>query len=128
MGRVIRRSLSINTRDDKVNITPEGRTTGPVHYPRKTKHRFRRARFVESPRLIWNYYFVSMEPQPGEEKIEITSYRENSVGKNFSATKIEYIFEFFINGKQNILKLVKSTMSGKLRIFLNENLIHFDQK
>jgi hypothetical protein len=83
---------------------------------------------VESPRLIWNYYFVSMEPQPGEEKIEITSYRENSVGKNFSATKIEYIFEFFINGKQNILKLVKSTMSGKLRIFLNENLIHFDQK
>ncbi len=65
---------------------------------------------------------------PGEEVIEVHSYRENSIGKNFRATKIEYIFEFFINGKQNILKLIKSAMSGKLRIFLNENLIHFDQK
>ena len=69
-----------------------------------------------------------MMETPGEEKIEITSYRENSVGKNFKATKIEYIFEFYINGKLNVIKLIKSTMSGKLRIYLNENLIHFDQK
>lgn len=69
-----------------------------------------------------------MEEYPGEERIEIASYKENSVGKNFSASKVEYVFEFLINGKSNELKLVKSIVSGKLRIFLNNNLIHFEQK
>lgn len=64
----------------------------------------------------------------GEEQIEITSYSENGVGKNVKSTKVEHIFEFFINEKQNLLKLVKSAVSGKLRIFLNDNLIHYDQK
>lgn len=63
-----------------------------------------------------------------EEKVEIASYSEVSVGKNIKSTKVEYIYEFFINGKQNILKLIRSSISGKLRILLNENLLHFDQK
>ena len=71
---------------------------------------------------------AEMDEYPGEEKIEIASYKENSVGKNFSASKVEYVFEFFINRKSNELKLVKSVVSGKLRIFLNQNLIHFEQK
>ena len=63
-----------------------------------------------------------------EEKIEIASYSEVGVGKKFKSTKVEHVYEFFINGKQNILKLVKSSISGKLRILLNENLLHFDQR
>lgn len=63
-----------------------------------------------------------------EEKIEIASYSEVAVGKTVKSTKVEHVYEFFINGKQNILKLVKSNLSGKLRILLNENLLHFDQR
>lgn len=63
-----------------------------------------------------------------EEKIPIKKYSENQVGNYFKASKTEYIFEFEINRKSNTLKLLKSSMSGKMRVYLNENLIHFDQK
>lgn len=63
-----------------------------------------------------------------EEKIPIKNYSENQVGNYFKASKTEYVFDFDINGKSNIIKLLKSAMTGKMRVYLNENLIHFDQK
>jgi hypothetical protein len=69
-----------------------------------------------------------MASVPGEEIIEISNYKETQVGGYFKSSKTEYLFEFLINGKKNTLKLLRSSISGKLRIFLNDNLIHYDQK
>jgi hypothetical protein len=69
-----------------------------------------------------------MAAMPGEEIIEISNYKETQVGGYFKSSKTEYVFEFMLNGKKNVLKLLRSAISGKLRILLNENLIHYDQK
>jgi hypothetical protein len=69
-----------------------------------------------------------MAAMPGEEIIEISHYKESQVGGYFKSSKTEYLFEFLINGKKNTLKLLRSSLSGKLRIYLNDNMIHYDQK
>lgn len=61
-------------------------------------------------------------------KVEIASYRENKVGKTFKRSKVEYIYEFFINGVQQIIKIIRSFNSGKIRVKHNDKLIFEDKK
>jgi hypothetical protein len=63
-----------------------------------------------------------------EERIEITSYNEESCGKTFKSTKYVYKWEFYYNNELNVVELKKSTLSGKLRIFFNNHIIHYEQK
>ena len=62
------------------------------------------------------------------QKVDIASYREKAIGKTVKSSKVEYVYEFFINGIQQIVKLVRSYYSGKIRIFINDELIHKEDK
>lgn len=64
----------------------------------------------------------------GLPKIDIANYIERPVGKNFKNSKVEYIYEFFVNGVQQVVKLVRSYSSGKIRILINEELVHQEDK
>lgn len=66
--------------------------------------------------------------EAGLPKIDIASYREIPVGKNFKNSKVEYVYEFFVNGIQTIVKLIRSYSSGKIRIMINEEIIHQEEK
>ena len=63
-----------------------------------------------------------------EQTIPISSYKEKAVGKAFKSSKTKYEWIFYLNGEKNVVELLKSSMSGKMRVLLNEELIHYEQK
>ncbi len=62
--------------------------------------------------------------QQTDEKIAVTLMRETPVGATIKNSKIEYIFEFFVDKKRNELKVIRSFYTNKIRIFLNNNMVH----
>ena len=61
-------------------------------------------------------------------KVDIANFKQKEVGKTLKSTKVEYIYEFFINGVMQTLKLVRSFRTEKIRIFLNGDMIHYEDK
>jgi len=61
-------------------------------------------------------------------RIDISSYQEREIGKTVKGSKKEFIYEFFINGILQLVKLVRSYYSGKIRIYLNDQPIHVEDK
>ena len=61
------------------------------------------------------------------ERVEISNCRENAVGSWFKGSKVEYIYEFKAKHSLHTLKLVRSKFSNRIRIFLDENLIHAEE-
>ena len=61
------------------------------------------------------------------ERVEISNCRENAVGSWFKGSKVEYIYEFKAKHSLHSLKLVRSKFSNRIRIFLDENLIHAEE-
>jgi len=61
-------------------------------------------------------------------RVDIASYQEREVGKRFKGSKVEFVFEFFVNGMSQVAKIVRSFFSGKIRVYVNEQLVHNEEK
>lgn len=61
-------------------------------------------------------------------KVDIANFSQKEVGKKIKSSKVEYIYEFFINGVLQIVKLVRSYFSGKIRVFVNDECVHKEDK
>ena len=61
------------------------------------------------------------------ERVEVSNCRENAVGSWFKGSKVEYIYDFKTNQSKHCLKLVRSKFSNRIRIFLDDNLIHAEE-
>ena len=66
--------------------------------------------------------------QSASGKVDIANFNQKEVGKNLKSTKVEYMYEFFINGVMQTVKLVRSFQSKKIRIFVNGDMIHYEDK
>lgn len=63
-----------------------------------------------------------------QKKIEIASFTEQAVGKAIKSSKMKYEWVFYLNGKRNVVQLFRSGMTGKMRVYLNSDMIHYEQK
>lgn len=61
-------------------------------------------------------------------RVDIANFRQKEVGKTVKSSKVEYIYEFFINGVPQEVKLIRSYFSDKIRIFLNGKCVHKEDK
>jgi len=57
-------------------------------------------------------------------KVDIANFSKKEIGKTIKSSKVEYIYEFFINGVPQTVKLVRSFFSDKIRIFVNGKCVH----
>lgn len=62
--------------------------------------------------------------QQTDERIAVNLVRETPIGHTIKNSKIEYIFEFQVEKQRNELKVVRSFYSNKIRVFLNNNMVH----
>lgn len=61
-------------------------------------------------------------------KVDLANFRQKEVGKTLKSSKVEYIYEFFINGVLQEVKLVRSFFSDKIRIYVNGSCVHKEDK
>lgn len=62
-----------------------------------------------------------------DERIPILNFTQNAIGRTVKSSKVEYIFEFEAVGKKQNLKFIRSYYSHKIRIYLNEQMIHNEE-
>ena len=63
-----------------------------------------------------------------QKRIEIASFTEQAVGKAIKSSKMKFEWVFYLNGKRNVVQLFRSAMTGKMRVYLNNDMIHYEQK
>ena len=60
--------------------------------------------------------------------VEFTNYEEEDVGKLVKSSKKKYEWTFMFQGRQHKCQIYWSAMTGKIRIFYNNNMLHYEKK